>query len=193
MTITAINSDNTTVFGNITYGSGTLDTYELIHLPVVQDIFTNDISGITPSYPPGYIGFPSVLWCFYFFGTEYLSKTGRFKSALPKYDLGSYNVAFRGSVTFEGTINYLAERSPVFRAWFSDAGTDYPSPYIAPSPVSDAYLLFLGAGAGYTNYGTDLYLQFTGLELNADVELVAYYQVGFTELPDDSPVSLGDI
>lgn len=194
MTITASIPDYL-AWGNIKYDATKFSQTSLNHFTVIADIANNDLY---PNFSPpaGQSNNFYIAWCFYLYGSQLLSNSYRFKSALPKYDLGNADIAFRGSQTDSINLNFLAQRSPVYKAWDTDAGTDYPSPYIEPTPIEVGFesaqnlsQYFFNAPAG--NYGTDLYVQLTGLQISDDLQLVVYYQANNVVL--SVPYSLGDI
>jgi hypothetical protein len=198
MTITATDG-SAIAWGNIKFTPPFLTQTGTIHIDVANAV-AEDVSGtITPL--PGDLDLLYIAWCFYFYGTEILANSYRFKSALPKFDLGYADIAFRGSCTDSIYLNFLAQRSPNYVCFKNNGGTSYPSGYIAPVPISDPQLIFLpltkpdifafDTNSQFTKYGTDLYLQFTGLQISDETECVIYYQSFIP--PWGPPLSLGDI
>lgn len=198
MAVTATNGSNL-AWGYVKFTPPTLTQTGLIHLDVASAIASDVAGTIAPD--PGDLDILFIAWTFYFYGTQILSNSYLLKSALPKYDLGWIDIAFRGSVSDSFYLNYLAQRSPVYYCWKNNSGTAFPSPYIPPDPfINDPGLTALPLSStpayavGYDasiKYGTDIYLQFTGLQISDETELTIYYQ---SYIPGyGAPLSLGDI
>jgi hypothetical protein len=191
VTITAVDEGEDYVFGYTLYDSDIFVASSPTHLNVAGDIYNNDLSTLSPyTIPGGSLGW-AITWCFYLRATELYANTSRFISALPKYDIGQYEVAFRGNCTHSGYINFLAQRSPNFTCWDLDANIDYPSQYLPPTPVSGASLFSLiEFGFTVNTYGTDLYLQCGGINLES-LQVYVYYRAESIAQPN--PSSYGDI
>jgi len=198
MPVTASNNSNI-AWGFVNFTPPFLNQTELMHIDIASTVATDVGSTIAPL--PGDLDILFISWCFYLYGTNVLANSYKFKSALPKFDLGYADIAFRGSLTDSIYLNFLAQRSPTYSCWKNNGGTAYPSPYIAPTPVLDPSILLLcltdpnpdavNSTSQFTKYGTDLYLQFTGLQISGDTKVTIYYQSFIP--PWGAPLSLGDI
>jgi len=189
MPVTALTPDTQQAFGYLQYFFPTdLPPYTFT-AGVCADI-NQDLALVY--YPPNDANVWSYVWTVYAYIPDFLSRTSLFKSALPKYDLGLYSVLFRGAVVQSGFINYVSQRLSLYSCWSADAGQSYPSPYIPPVPISNAYLYYLvGTLSGSINYGTDITVNLTnGIPNTASI--VVYYQATWVA-GTSSPTSFGDI
>ena len=154
MTITAITEGLGDVFGVISRSSDFLQNNFSAYWNVLNDILTDLNTVPTTSTRPRNWG---IQWTMSLYTNGILNNASKFKSALPKYDLGAINIYYRGQCTYESFWNYTSQRCPVMSCWATDADINYPAPVDIPTPITDADLLWLSnrTFAPVLNYGTD--------------------------------------
>jgi len=192
MTITATNYfDGGAVFGYVSADIPARQTLDPFLFPIA-DMILDDLES-TP-FPPD-LSTPnpwSVVWYVNAYIPNTLNNANKFKSALPKFDLGIIANVWRGQVSSEYYINYTSQRFPVQTCWEPPEFLYYPAPYIAPAPIVGGTLSLNGQNIfGLAlQYADSCYISFVSGSIQEAV-IIAYYQA--IHLDTNTPLSLGDI
>ena len=188
MTITAVNSDETIVYGNFDYGSGFV-TPGTTFLGTPLNAFRDDLETIYP--PVSDFQFWEILWRMWLYTPDILGKVSKLYSALPKFTLGCADITYRGSLSDSFFVQYTSQISKVYTTWLSASDPPlYPSPYTAPIPVEDASMYSFDVRSSLLTIAGDSFaLNFNGGDATT-ASLIVYYQAYYYEAA--LPVSLGD-
>jgi len=192
MTITAIDpfSDGA-VYGYVQAALPDTQTLNTILFPV-SSLVQEDLN--TTPFPPD----PSVpnIWIVVWFISAYIKSVignpSKFKSALPKFDLGSIAHIYRGHCSSEYYLNYNSQRLPAQLCWSPDSSVLYPQPYVPPQMITGQLLSLTTSGTigTATMFADSCSILLTNGSVE-DAQIVAYYQA--LNLNTNLPLSLGDI
>lgn len=188
MTITAVNSEETIVFGNFDYGAGFV-TPGTTFLGTPLNAFREDLEPLHPLVDES--KFWQILWRMWLYTPDILGRVSKLYSALPKFTLGCADITYRGSLSDSFFVQYTSQISNVYTTWLTYIDPPlYPSPYTAPIPVTSASMFtFDPLSSLLTVAGDSFALNFNGANTET-ASLIVYYQASYFE--GVLPLSLGD-
>ena len=174
MTILSYSTDYSAIYGYIHYPSIDFESSDVSLLQAVNDIYNADLDG-KALIPVGKQVIWFILWQAIFYSPTLLNNTARFKSALPKYDIGSYEVSYRNQRTYGEFINYQAQRSlPCISTQYL-LPQDYPGIYTPPTPIGEAELLALSfSDISSSLQGDSIWIQPSGVDKSAFIVDIIY-------------------
>jgi hypothetical protein len=189
MTITSIGTGDEAIWGYLEFGPSFFTSLGNYQIPIVDKIYNLDLSAYDRTAPLSTYHWV-ILWGAISYCPTIIGNVSRFKSALPKYDIGDMCITYRGHCTDAFFINYQSQRSGTYSSWSIDFDETYPSPYNPPSLVTSANQESL------TRASSNAYVQADALQINlvnADISsylLYINYQAALIDL--ENPAVFGD-
>lgn len=176
------------------YGSVLLDLSDMTPL-ATKEFFPRTLINAdldTTPYPTESNAW-AIDWYLNLVTTGVIGNPSRFADALPKFNLGYATFTWRGQQSVSEFWNFASQRFPSMSMWTPTVNVSYPSPYVPPTPISEADLIGLGEESQPIDghYGDGLYLNI----VNADISMTTawiYYQAGLVSTLS-VPTSLGDL
>lgn len=188
MTITGINVYQDLVMGYITWNKDGVSN-DNPNFFAAGELIIDDLSEII--LPPDYVNMWLVNWTAYFYADTIRANVSRYKSALPKYDLGCIDAFYKGAQTFSTYYNYLSQRTANFTFWGENIGIGYPSEFAPAEITTNTTLSFQNSGSNGDNcVATDLCFTLPGVELD-NFSVNVFYLAGLYSV--GAPAQFSDI
>ena len=163
--------------GNLNIGTDFLSQTYPVYLDILAAIVEDVVAaGISIDVQPA-----SIYWYLHLYTNAELSRLSKFKSSLPKFDLGDVQFINQGQRTSGEFWNFSSQRFAPQTCWSLQSTRFYPSEYTPLEDIGTANILGLNLFDSNTvltspfNYADSLQLQLFNADLTG-VQIWLYYQ-----------------